>query len=482
MSTLQPRLSEHSAASVRRFYLRLGLGAALIYLAFVPPGIYSIDGNSMLAVAESIVARHSLAVDPSLGSPGLHQQFYSLWYPLQSALAVPFVAVAFVVAHLSHLPFHYCAAVFGLALEALIMAATVVAVGGLAMHLGADPADARFAALVFGFGTIAPAYARSFLAEPLLALVTALAMWLAFAGRPVNAGVAGMLAVLAKPPGIIVGPILSLYTRARNKAWLWVAPAAGTAVGVVAYCAYNDVRFGRFLFLAAHPAGAEMRLAAAPAGMVGLLLSPDFGLLWFCPVVVAAIAGLVVGAKKRLEETAATAAVCLGYLAVYGSWSAWQGGWSWGPRFLLPVLPILIPFVALLSGRWRRAALWLALAGFLVSAPTWICFYERAFAERPQAQQGWSVSDSPLVRVWPAALHELQDAYRTDPRMLISQAEKTHSPSHTVETSRALRVVALWWWLLPAANVPRWIGATFSFVLAAVGVFLLRISALPPPA
>lgn len=196
---------------------------------------------------------------------------------------------------------------------------------------------------------------------------------------------------------------------------------------------------------------------------------------------IAATAGLIVGVKKRFEETLTIIVVCLGYLAAYGGWSTWQGGWSWGPRFLLPLLAILIPFVALLSGRWRKIALWLALAGFLINAPTWVCFYERAFAERPQAQQGWSISDSAIVRIWPAALHELRDAERTDPRALVRQAEESHSPSHTIETSRALRVVAVWWWLLPAANVPRWIGAIFSFFVVAAGLYLIRTSALSPP-
>src|SRR5215472_6438455 len=49
----------------RRLAWRLTFAFALFYLAFLPPGIYSVDGNSMLGVAESLVLRHSIALAPS---------------------------------------------------------------------------------------------------------------------------------------------------------------------------------------------------------------------------------------------------------------------------------------------------------------------------------------------------------------------------------------------------------------------------------
>jgi hypothetical protein len=38
--------------------------------------------------------------------------------------------------------------------------------------------------------------------------------------------------------------------------------------------------------------------------------------------------------------------LCLFYWLFYGSWFAWGGTWGWGPRFLLPVLPLAMVFVA----------------------------------------------------------------------------------------------------------------------------------------
>src|SRR6516164_1340320 len=92
--------------------LSVSLGLALLFLAFLPPGIYSIDGNSMLAVAESLVVNHDVTVPPGLGSVGSDGRFYSNWYPLLSFLSLPFVAVAYLCSHLLNLPFHYLAAIF----------------------------------------------------------------------------------------------------------------------------------------------------------------------------------------------------------------------------------------------------------------------------------------------------------------------------------------------------------------------------------
>jgi hypothetical protein len=53
-------------------------------------------------------------------------------------------------------------------------------------------------------------------------------------------------------------------------------------------------------------------------------------------------------------------------LVYYASWWAWYGGWSWGPRFLVPTLPFLVlPLGALLlERRWARwTVVLLAVAG-----------------------------------------------------------------------------------------------------------------------
>ena len=55
---VQGSVAEHGAVMRRRAFLVFA-GALLIYLAFLPPGIYSIDGYSMVMTAESLATRHT---------------------------------------------------------------------------------------------------------------------------------------------------------------------------------------------------------------------------------------------------------------------------------------------------------------------------------------------------------------------------------------------------------------------------------------
>jgi hypothetical protein len=50
--------------------------------------------------------------------------------------------------------------------------------------------------------------------------------------------------------------------------------------------------------------------------------------------------------------------------AFYSSWYGWDGGENWGPRFLVPVLPLLVLPIAFLPG-WVRPRLSLSVLGGL---------------------------------------------------------------------------------------------------------------------
>ena len=459
----------------------LAAGIFVIYLAFLAPGIYSLDGNSMLAVAESLVTQHAFTVPAGLGIPGAGGRIYSSWYPLLSILAVPFVYVALLASRVSHLPFHYVAAIMVLPISAASAAATAGCVALISMRMGASWRGAWIAAVSFAFSTIALVYARAFFADPLLAFITAIALYLTLgrSGKEILfASGCAALAVLAKPTGVIVGPVLAAYlVTKRVRPRFSLLPAAGTALGFGVYVAYNTLRFG-------HPMTFgqpwSFRFAFIPSGIAGLLVSPGWGLIWYCPPVVLAVWGF----RKALRlhfvvEALAVAAIFGGFLLVHSIWHDWAAGWAWGPRYLLPTIPGLCALTGLLEGKWRKALVLLAAAGFLVNAPSMFSFYERYLSEltargiATNEEIAWSVGRAPLLHAWPAALREVQDATKSDVRTIFAERGE---PSHTIESSRALRVVAVWWWILPIAGIPRWIGFVFSLLFISIGVWLIRLS------
>jgi len=254
--------------------------------------------------------------------------------------------------------------------------------------------------------------------------------------------------------------------------WLSLLPGLGTAIGLATYCFYNYYRFGRFLRFGHVFA---FSVGYAKEGFIGLLVSPGFGLLWFCPCVVLSFVALRKIRERRLEAWAIVAlAFC--WVLLHSFWLGWFGGWSWGPRLLLPVLPGLVAVTGILRNGWRKTLAGLTVLGFVISAPNLVSYYQRYFAEAYQAavpewELRWLPSKSPLVNGWPAALREIDDARRSDVVKMLQ--ERTETPASTVETSRALRVVAVWWWVLPVVHVSRLWGVGVSAVLATCGIWLL---------
>jgi hypothetical protein len=80
-------------------------------------------------------------------------------------------------------------------------------------------------------------------------------------------------------------------------------------------------------------------------------------------------------------------------LIFYGSWWAWDGGWSWGPRFLVPLIPIsLLPLGYLPDGRgWRIATALLIGLGVLVQSLGLLVDHSRYHAPV------WSIREMPLI-------------------------------------------------------------------------------------
>ncbi len=463
---------------LHRLGLCVGIGFALIYLAFLPPGIYSLDGNSMLAVAESLVTHQGVSVPPGLGSPGPDGRLYSDWYPLLSFLAVPTTFAALIISKIAHVPFHYLAAIFALSLSSLFTAVTAGIVVLLSLQLGSSARGAWIAAISFGFGTIALTYERTFYTEPLLALLFSSGLFLIFArspGRIAGASCMAALAVLAKPTGVVLGPLLSCYLLAKRQPLrVCVLPSIGTFVGFAGYAAYNFSRFGNPLKFGG-PAR-PFHITIMPVGVAGLIASPAWGLLWFCPAMILAVCGFRLALRSFRMEAFAILAVFVGLILLYGSYEYWSAGWSWGPRFLMPALPGLAALTGLLEGKWRKALIVLTVAGFLVNAPTLFSFYERYFAELKEAGVqvdpafNWSVRESPVLHAWPAAVREAEEASHTPVKEIFGQRG---APSQTIENSRALRIVAVWWWVLPVVGISRWLGIVISLILVLLGCLVL---------
>lgn len=254
------------------------------------------------------------------------------------------------------------------------------------------------------------------LAPPTASLKTS-RLWVAAIGL----GIAGAARFQVAPIVLVLAASAILRRRrARDVVSLLpIVACAATMIGV------NLLWFG-------HPLGAMVGLEAtlhpqihgvggplsdAPwTGALGLLVSPSRGLLVFSPVVLVALCGL--GAMRRegwrsdLRWCALAAAAQFGLYAFY---SVWWGGHTYGPRYLLDLLPLLVPLAAAGTGALRasrpaKAAAGAALAWSVALAATGaFCYPAEAWNTSPSSvdlnhDRLWDWRDPQFVRCWRTGL------------------------------------------------------------------------------
>jgi hypothetical protein len=82
--------------------------------------------------------------------------------------------------------------------------------------------------------------------------------------------------------------------------------------------------------------------------LIALLFSPSRGLFAIMPVFLFSLLGLwhmLQGRSLRIEAVVILV-VFLGYLMINAGFYGWHGGWAYGPRYLVPILPFLaVPLV-----------------------------------------------------------------------------------------------------------------------------------------
>jgi hypothetical protein len=484
MTLEQTTLPPTAGNSDRRVAYRLGAAALLVYLAFIPANIFSSDANSMYAVAYSLVTGHGFSVLAPYGPLGTHGLHYSIFYPLLSIVSTPLVAIAYGLATPAHASPFYLGKIFALVTDAGVTAATIAIVFLLTTRMGGGRRLSIAAALSYGFSTMALVYARDFFAEPLLGLCTVGAVYLALGQRTVRQVVSCSalcaFAVLAKPTGLVVGIAITVYlffTVRRSRCVRGAirysfGPALGTASGGVAYAAYDLLRFGSVTTTG--PGRPGFGISEVWQSFPGLLVSPGRGLIWFSlPILV------LIGFKwsrPHAQEIALLLSIPILYLCLYSLRpDDWFGIWSWGPRYLLPALPLLFALTPLVRLRVRRALVPLAIVGTFTLLPTLFSFWQLTTAQETAkgvslTSQLWSPIESPLVQIWATAPREISAALSTNVRTITSPAASALTKPGSLVHARSFRVVNDWWWMTPVGGVPRLVGIVIAFLFLAAGI------------
>jgi hypothetical protein len=351
--------------------VRLGGAVALFLLLVGQAQVTILDGSSMLAVAQSLVHHGSLAVPPELGVPGhdgvTHYSKYGILLPLLSIL--PVLLAQPIGAVIGRVELVEAAA--AASLMPLIGGALVGALFLLGRRLGATRAAAALVAAGTVLGTYLLPYGRDFFTEPLVALGIVVVAERALAGRERQAGTALALAILARPQSGAFAPLLMGYLLLRGggvAAVLRTLPPL--ALAALATLAYNLYRFHDALEFGYRPPADPGFTTPLLRGAGGLLLSPEKSVVLFAPAIVLLPLALVTLWRRDRAFTGLVLGLFAVTFVLAATWWSWAGGWSWGPRLLIPgvalVLVALGPWIGTSPTRWRLAAALFGL-GFVLS-------------------------------------------------------------------------------------------------------------------
>lgn len=407
----------------RTVALWLVLLLAAVYLLIFSGRFHSIDEVSSVALAGSIATQGQAHTDQipwsqdwplPQGTWGLDGHLYSKKGIGLSLIVAPLVLVA------RQLP---SVGVVGMVMltNLLVTALTGGLLYALVRRLGYGRSAGVFVALTWGLATLAPVYSKTLFNSPAVALgfVACLLLLLppsaAVPALFINARLflAGALlgwVVLTRPENALVVPLFAglLFFTTPGSGRVRLArlivfglPLAATA-GFLLW--FNWTRFGNPLDF-----GYDLGVEAGGnpvTGLLGILFSPGRSIFLYMPVLVPALIGFaaLLRSPSRRPISLLVVGITAVYLLFFAAAIDWWGGWNWGIRYLLPLLPLwCLGLAPLWEQRPRRPLLVgaAALSG-LVQVGGALVDFNRPLVEALNANidleaQLWSFTDSQIV-------------------------------------------------------------------------------------
>jgi hypothetical protein len=214
--------------------------------------------------------------------------------------------------------------------------------------------------------------------------------------------------ILMRPSNVLLVVPLGLYVLHQHRSILWKC-GLGTLLPLAFLLLYNYSLFGSI----GGGYGPGMLDASSLfwqtpfwEGLSGLLLSPGRGLFIYSPIFLLSLVGIVIAwtSGPLLFKYLSIGPVLV--VLLYSRWSAWWGGWTYGPRLLADLAPFLClflyPFCTPMD-RWRclRAAFMmfaLLSIGCHVLGAFWYDYrWDGLMGTNHHPERLWQWSNSPLV-------------------------------------------------------------------------------------
>jgi hypothetical protein len=251
-----------------------------------------------------------------------------------------------------------------LLVTALITFVTAVFTRRLFRVFSDDTGVVNVATLLTILGTPLWAYSRALFTEPWLACCSVGAAALALGSDAYAlAGALVAIGMLMKPPFALVGVPLLVDTIVRRDLRRSVALALPMTVGAAAVLGLNAHFFGS-PFRAPQP----WETGSVVGGPLGLLFSWNHGLFLFAPAAIVALLGWPSLFRTHARQAWILATTVAAYWLLMGLWRDWRGGYCYGPRLIVPLIPCFFAGIVPAIDRARTGGLWTRRATIVLCA------------------------------------------------------------------------------------------------------------------
>jgi len=440
-TTSLPETASPTESDANRNYAGLVIGCLallnFLYFLFSSGRVRTMDEVSAAFQAESLATHGTTAIPQAVELKLFYGTFdrfgrpQSPYPPGQAVALLPWYAVGqFAAKHLlgAASDVRDIVSDFFLTGESAFFTALAVALAlWIFLRLGIAPKVSLVAAGILALATPIAAYSGWLFSEPVATALLIASAAVLFVqpqaaaisvARSLGAGALLGAAIWVRPTHVIAAPIFlaALFVREREKGWrpavaLVLALSAGVAplLWRNAYLHGSPFEFG---YPAAAEGGKALNTFQTPLaiGLVGFLFSPGKSIFLYSPPILLALIGLPRLWRRDRGLAFVAAAAPIVYLLFFATYTQWEGGYCYGPRYLVPALtllglgigPALAPTQSeptTASRNTRRLAIAIFAAGFFVQAiGTTTSFLEADVAGAYyHAQYNYRMSFSPIA-------------------------------------------------------------------------------------
>jgi 4-amino-4-deoxy-L-arabinose transferase-like glycosyltransferase len=328
------------------------------------------DGSLMFNVTKSIVEDGSFKSRvPGYyrGEVYLESSKYGLGF---SIITVPFYLVTKVLAKwIDPQAIEIITRFAPMLANVFITAATCAILFSFATILFRKRYVALIVTMLYGFATIAWPYSRYDFSEPLTGLCLLLSIysivlfqqsnktiWLSLSSISISFA----MFTRAVEAVIIFICVLYLFWYFRKEKILinlkvLVGILTPIFITILLFFWYNYYRYGN-IFITGYEVdfyNSRIFINTFLVNIYGLLFSPGKGLFWYSPPVLLSVFAYILFWKQHRWLCLFCLVIIILHFLIYSSWVAWEGGWCWGPRNLVPIIPILILPIGYLLQKYR---------------------------------------------------------------------------------------------------------------------------------